>query len=161
MTADHTWVRTATLTTVTLCQAPGAPELGEGDVDEWLAANAVAAITAEPPCPLEAAATVVPVPEADRTQAEALAARQHLAGVPGRDAADGVSTWRHVVVQLVFPPGAAEIEVLVTHAHRALASLRPPSRWRATLEAATFPLPAAALPAFEQRAGAWTRSSGL
>jgi hypothetical protein len=86
----------------------------------------VAAITAEPPCPLEAAATVFPCPRPDRSQADALTARQHVAGVPGREAGDGVSIWRRVVAQFVFPPGATEIEDLVTHGHRALASLRPP-----------------------------------
>ncbi|MGH9178294.1 MAG: hypothetical protein ACRD0N_07045 [Acidimicrobiales bacterium] len=41
MTVAAPYLSTATLT---LCQAPGAPELSEGDVDDWLAADAVAAI---------------------------------------------------------------------------------------------------------------------
>lgn len=161
--ADETWVRTMTLTTVTLTQQPLAPALDDHDLAHWLAKGAVEAITDAPPWPIAAAAAVVPVPEADRTRAEELAARQHSAGVPGREAGDGVSTWLHLVVQVVFPPAVAPIEDLVTHVHRAITSMVPPASWRAALEAATLPLPTTALPSVERQvsATAWVRSPGL
>ncbi|HET7486552.1 MAG TPA: hypothetical protein VFJ85_01390 [Acidimicrobiales bacterium] len=160
---NETWVRTMTLTTVTLTQQPLAPALGDHDLADWLATGAVKAITDAPPWPIAAAAAVVPVPESDRTRAEELAALQHAAGVPGREAGDGVSTWRHLVVQVAFPPAVAPIEDLVTHVHRAITSMAPPAPWRATLQAATLPLPASALPSVERQvsATAWVRSPGL
>ena len=158
---DENWVRTAAITTVTLTQQPGAPAVDDDELDGWLSASTIEAVTDEPPWPLEAAAAVLPVLEEHRRRAETLAARQHAAGMPGREAGDGVSTWRHLAVQLVFPPGVAPVEDLVTHAHRAVCSLQPPTSWRARLEAATLPLPAEALPAIEAQAGEWARSAGL
>ena len=155
------WVRTAALTTVTLTQELGAPAIDDTELADWLAGAAVEAMAEGPPWPLEAAAAVVPVLEADRARAERLAARQHAAGVPGREAGDEVSTWCHLMLQLVFPTGAAPIEDLVTYAHRTVCCLAPPAAWRASLTAATLPVPAQALSAFEALASEWQSSRGL
>ena len=72
-----------------------------------------------------------------------------------------LSTWRHLAVQTVFPPDAPlAIEDLVTAAHQATRSLARPTGSRATVDAATLPVPAEALAGFERR-GSWILSERL
>lgn len=119
---DETWVQTMAMTTVTLTQEPYASAIDDEDLDDWLAAGAVEAITDAPPWPLEAAVAVLPVPDAERTRAEAVAARQHVSGVPGREAGDGVGTCARWSCSWCSRRGSLPSRTWLRHVHGAASS---------------------------------------